>query len=123
MRIYELTFIVDPRVSDEDVVQLTNDYKKMIEDGGGTILRVDNSGRRKLAYSIQKLTEGKYVLLYIGMEDQLGGTNPLPGLELRLKQNDKILRYLTVRTDRPVEPEEEAGQPDTEGADDAREEG
>jgi len=46
------------------------------------------------------------VLLYIGMGDQLEGNNPLPGVELRMNQNDKILRYLTVRTDRPVESEE-----------------
>lgn len=122
MRIYELTYIIDPRVSDEDVVQLTDDYKKLIEDGGGTILRVESWGRKKLAYSIQKLTEGKYVLLYIGLPDQLDGNNPLPGVELRLKQNDKVLRYLTVRTDRPVPTDERPEAKAAEADDEAGEE-
>jgi small subunit ribosomal protein S6 len=122
MRIYELTYIIDPRVSDEDVVQVTDDYKKLIEDGGGTILRVESWGRKKLAYSIQKLTEGKYVLLYIGLPDQLEGNNPLPGVELRLKQNDKVLRYLTVRTDRPVPTDERSEAKPAESDDEAGEE-
>ncbi|MCH9647946.1 MAG: 30S ribosomal protein S6 [Deltaproteobacteria bacterium] len=115
MRVYELTFVVDPRVSDEDVIALTDEYKKMIEDGGGNVPRVENWGRRKLAYSIKKLSEGKYVLLYITTEP---GSNPLPAVELRLNQNDKVLRFLTVRTDREQdaqpEPEPEAEAETTE---------
>lgn len=96
MRIYELMFIVDPRVSDEDVVSLTDDVKNLLEAGGGSVPRQESWGRRKLAYPINKTTEGKYVLLYVTTD----GSNPLPEVELRMKQNDKILRYLTVRTDR-----------------------
>lgn len=106
MRVYELIFVVDPRVSDDDVVALTDEYKKMIEDTGALVPRVENWGRRKLAYSINKLSEGKFVLLYITTEP---GTNPLPAVELRLNQNDKVLRFLTVRTDR-----EQDAQPDPE---------
>lgn len=99
-RIYELTFIVDPRLSDEEVVTLTEDYKKMITTGGGEVVREESWGRRRLAYPINKLNEGRYVLLYVAAD----GTNPLPEVEHRMRQNDKVLRYLTVRTDRPVEP-------------------
>jgi small subunit ribosomal protein S6 len=104
-RIYELTFIVDPRLSDEEVVALTEDYKKMITTAGGEVVREESWGRRRLAYPINKLNEGRYVLLYVGAD----GTNPLAEVEHRMRQNDKILRYLTVRTDRPVEP---AAQPE-----------
>jgi small subunit ribosomal protein S6 len=96
MRIYELIFVVDPRVADEDVVNLTQEYKQMIAAGGSTISKEESWGRRKLAYPIQKLNEGKYVLL--GIESE-GGKTSLPEVEHRMRQNDKVLRYLTVRID------------------------
>jgi len=96
MRTYELIFVVDPRVSDEDVVTMTQEYKQMIAHGGSEITSEENWGRRKLAYPIEKLTEGKYVLLNIQSD---GGKTSLPEVEHRMRQNDKILRYLTVRTD------------------------
>ena len=96
MRTYELIFVVDPRVSDEDVVTMTQEYKQMIAHGGSEVTSEENWGRRKLAYPIEKLTEGKYVLLNI--QSQAGKT-ALPEVEHRMRQNDKILRYLTVRTD------------------------
>jgi small subunit ribosomal protein S6 len=96
MRTYELVFVVDPRVSDEDVVALTQEYKQMIVAGGSQVTKEESWGRRKLAYTIAKLSEGKYVLL--GIESQ-GGESSLPEVEHRMRQNDKILRYLTVRTD------------------------
>ena len=96
MRTYELVFIVDPRVSDEDVVTLIQEYKQMISAGGSEISTEENWGRRKLAYPIEKLTEGKYV--FLGVSSQ-GGKTSLAEVEHRMRQNDKILRYLTVRTD------------------------
>jgi small subunit ribosomal protein S6 len=101
MRTYELMFVVDPRVSDEDVVTMIQDYKNMITAGGGgvQITGEENWGRRKLAYPIDKLTEGKYVLFFISSEN---GSTALPEVEHRMRQNDKILRYLTVRTDEAI---------------------
>jgi small subunit ribosomal protein S6 len=96
MRTYELMFVVDPRVADEDVVAMTSEYKNMITAGGAQITAEENWGRRKLAFPIDKLNEGKYVLLYVGSET---GKSALPEVEHRMRQNDKILRYLTVRTD------------------------
>ena len=96
MRTYELMFLVDPRVPDEDVVTMTNDYKQMITAGGGEITGEENWGRRKLAYPINKVNEGKYILLYIQSQE---GKTSLPEVEHRMRQNDKILRFLTVRTD------------------------
>lgn len=96
MRTYELIFVVDPRVADEEVVTMTQEYKQMITHGGSEVTAEENWGRRKLAYPIEKLTEGKYVLLYIQSEN---GATSLPAVEHRMRQNDKILRYLTVRTD------------------------
>jgi small subunit ribosomal protein S6 len=96
MRTYELIFVVDPRVSDEDVTTMIQEYRNMITSGGSEITSEENWGRRKLAYPIDKLTEGKYVLFNIQSQ---GGKTSLPEVEHRMRQNDKILRYLTVRTD------------------------
>jgi len=96
MRTYELMFVVDPRVSDEEVVTMTHDYRQMIVAGGSEVTKEENWGRRKLAYPIEKLTEGKYVVFFVASE---GGKTSLPAVEHRMRQNDKILRYLTVRTD------------------------
>ncbi len=96
MRTYELMFVVDPRVADEEVVTMMQDYKNMITAGGSQITGEENWGRRKLAYPINKVNEGKYVLLYISSEK---GKTALPEVEHRMRQNDRILRYLTVRTD------------------------
>ena len=109
MRTYELMFVVDPRVPDEEVVSLTDAVKELLQSGGGEIAKEQSWGKRKLAYEIQKLTEGKYVLLHVRAEE---GTNPFPIVEQRMQQNEQILRYLTVRTDVgrmkfPFEPDQE----------------
>ena len=96
MRTYELVFVVDPRVSDEEVVTMIQEYRQMISAGGSEIVTEENWGRRKLAYPINKLSEGKYVLFGITSQD---GKTSLPEVEHRMRQNEKILRYLTVRTD------------------------
>jgi small subunit ribosomal protein S6 len=102
-------FVVDPRVPDEEVVDLTDDVKALLAGGGGEVAKEQSWGKRKLAYEIDKLSEGKYVLLHVRVED---GNHPFPLVEQRLKQNEKILRYLTVRTDTgrmrfPFEPDHE----------------
>ena len=109
MRTYELMFVVDPRVPDEEVVALTDDVKELLQSGGAEIAKEQSWGKRKLAYEINKLTEGKYVLLHVRAEE---GVHPFPLLEQRMQQNEKILRYLTVRTDVgrmrfPFEPDQE----------------
>lgn len=114
MRTYELMFVVDPRVSDEDVVTLTQEYRNMITAGGSEITNEEQWGRRKLAYPIEKLNEGKYVLFYISSQD---GKTSLKEVEHRMRQNDKVLRFLTVRTDEDLKraasrrPEGAAGAP------------
>jgi len=119
MRTYELMFVVDPRVADEEVVTMTQDYKNMITAGGSQITGEENWGRRKLAYPIDKVNEGKYVLLYISSEV---GKTALPEVEHRMRQNDRILRYLTVRTDEDLKraarrPAKSGGTPSAERED------
>lgn len=112
MRTYELMFVVDPRVADEDVVTMTQEYKQMISAGGSEITQEEQWGRRKLAYPIEKLNEGKYVLLYISSQD---GKTSLHEVEHRMRQNDKILRYLTVRTDEDLKRAARLARPEGAG--------
>jgi len=95
MREYELMFVADPRLSDEEVVGLSQDFQKMITDEGGVIAKEESWGKRKLAYPINKLTEGHYVLLHVQSED----SSPFGMARQRMQQSDSVLRYLTVRMD------------------------
>lgn len=95
MRTYELMFVVDPRLPDEEVVALADSYREMLSGQGGEVTKEESWGKRKLAYPIDKLTEGTYHLFYVSAEDE----NPFPEVERRMQQNEKVLRYLTVRTD------------------------
>lgn len=97
MRTYELAIVADPRLSDDEFSTLVEEYKQMITQRGGEVVREELWGKRKLAYPIRKLSEGRYVFLYLQMEPTTSAL--IPEVELRLGQNDKVLRYLTVRTD------------------------
>ena len=96
MREYELMFVVDPRLSDDEVVTMSQEYADMLTAGGAEITKQESWGKRKLAYQIQKLTEGRYMLFKIELD---GTVNPFPEVEQRMQQNENILRFLTVRTD------------------------
>lgn len=93
-RVYEVMYIGTPDASDEDIVKLNEAIEEMIAKEGGTVVRTDNVGKRKFAYPIKKKTEGYYVLFEI--EDS-GQT--IAELERRMRVNDTILRYITVRVD------------------------
>ncbi len=95
MREYELMFVVDPRLTDEETVSLTDQYKEMIVAAGGEVYREESWGKRKLAYQINKLSEGSYMLFYVRSSDGKAFTE----VEQRLRQNENILRFMTVRTD------------------------
>jgi len=97
MRTYELAIVADPRLSDEEHGAILDETKQLISNRGGEIVREESWGKRKLAYPIEKLTEGRYTFLFLQMEPKAAAL--FSEVELRLRQNDKILRYLTVRTD------------------------
>ena len=94
-RTYELGLVIEPRQSDEEVQEIVAKYRDMIEAAGGTITDQDDWGRRKLAYPIHKYNEGKYVFLFVSCEGAMIWTD----IERNLMQNEKILRFLVVRTD------------------------
>ena len=111
-RTYEFGFITDPRLSDEEVATMTDEYRAMIVSDSTRITKEESWGKRKLAYPINKLNEGRYVFFYL----EVDGQNPLPEVEHRMRQNDKILRYLTVRTDQDLKRAARKGKKPKESA-------
>ena len=93
-RVYEVIFIVDPVTQEDEVNRLTENLSAIVTDQGGTITRNEVLGRRQLAYRIGHTNEGIYVLFEIE-----GTGREIAELERRMRVNDQVLRYLTVRVD------------------------
>ena len=93
-RQYEVVFIVDPTADDDEVNKLTDNLKQVATDQGGVVTKAESMGRRPLAYEILHKTEGSFMLLEIE-----GSGREIAELERRMRVNDRILRYLTVRVD------------------------
>ena len=91
---YELTYIVNAVLSDEQVKAVVKRVNKFIEDNGGELLRVDEWGSQRLAYPINKKRNGYYVNLYMNVPGEIIGR-----LERSLEIDDDILRYMTLRMD------------------------
>jgi small subunit ribosomal protein S6 len=87
-------FIIDAGASDEDVTRLSDGLQQIITDQGGTVTKNENMGRRTLAYPIERKNEGIYVLYEIE-----GTGREIAELERRMRVNDQIIRYITVRVD------------------------
>lgn len=96
MPTYELTFVLDPRLSDEETQALCDEYKQMIEAAGGRVEHRDDWGKRQLAYPIGKLEEGRYFLWHLSSDNG----NPTREVERRMRQKEEVLRFLTVRTEK-----------------------
>ena len=93
-RTYEVMYIVNPDTDLDRIGKLNEAVHKLIEKEGGTVVRMDDIGMRNLAYPIQKKHEGHYVLFEIE-----GSGQEIQELERRMRVNDMIMRYQTVRVD------------------------
>jgi len=93
-RTYEVMYIVDPETAADKITKLNEAVGKLVEKEGGTVVRMDDVGRRTLAYPINKRNEGHYVLFEID-----GSGQEILELERRMRVNDMIIRYMTVRVD------------------------
>lgn len=96
MRHYEIVFIVHPDQS-EQVPAMIERYRGIVTTKNGKIHRVEDWGRRQLAYLIQKVHKAHYVLMNIECDQET-----LDDLDHAFKFSDAILRHLTIRTDGPI---------------------
>lgn len=96
MRHYEIVFLVHPDQS-EQVPGMVERYTATITNNGGTVHRLEDWGRRQLAYSINKIHKAHYILMNIECNDAA-----LEELTTNFRFNDAILRNLIMRTNEPV---------------------
>jgi small subunit ribosomal protein S6 len=96
MRHYEIVFLVHPDQS-EQVPAMIDRYRKMIESGEGAIHRLEDWGRRQLAYPIQKLAKAHYVLMNVECTSEV-----LEEIETAFRFNDAVLRNLIIRRNEAI---------------------
>ena len=92
MNQYEVMYVIDPTLDDGARVELINRFSELVKKNGGEVDRVDEWGKRRLAYAINYKTEGYYVLMYIKAPPSLPQE-----LERNLQIADSVLRYLVIR--------------------------
>jgi len=97
VRNYEVVFIAAPTLTSEELDAFINHAQTVIEGKNGKVVKVDNWGRKSLAYKINKFREGYYVVLSIEAE---GGA--IAELERRFRVTDFIIRFISVRIDEDI---------------------
>nr|HEX4318214.1 30S ribosomal protein S6 [Kofleriaceae bacterium] len=97
-REYETIYILRPNTSNEGVAEVNTRIKGVIEGMGGKILKVDNWGKRRLAYEVAKERKGIYLYwLYLAQPGVVEET------ERNLRMLDSVVRYLTVKVDEDID--------------------
>ena len=91
---YEAVYILKPDLSEEQIAALVERFKGVVE-ANGTVSEVDEWGKRKLAYPIQKKTTGFYHLLQFEAEGAL-----VDKLETAYRRDERVIRFLTFRLDK-----------------------
>ena len=92
MNKYELTLVVSAKIEDEARVATVEAVKELIAKFGGTITNIDDWGKKKLAYEIQKMKEGYYYFIQFEAE-----TSAPKEIESRIRIMDNVIRYLIVK--------------------------
>ena len=92
MNKYEVVYIIDPAVEEEARKELIAKFNALITENGGNVDKVEEWGKRRLAYAIDYKTEGYYVLVNFQAESELPKE-----LERNLQISDSIIRYQVIR--------------------------
>lgn len=91
---YELAVVVSAKLEEEDRAKVVEKVKALIERFGGQITNVDDCGKKRLAYEIQKMKEGYYYFIQFDAE-----TSAPEEIESRMRIMDGVIRYLCVKQD------------------------
>ncbi|MBL8212423.1 MAG: 30S ribosomal protein S6 [Bryobacterales bacterium] len=94
MRIYEELYILKPDTTEEDIEASVELIRSTVLAGGGTVDKVDKWGMRKLAYKVEKFSDGYYVLVQFSTKPEV-----VKEVERRLRVADSVIKYITVRID------------------------
>ncbi|MGE5355299.1 MAG: 30S ribosomal protein S6 [Deltaproteobacteria bacterium] len=96
MRQYEVTFIVDPVLSGDEIKETAQTYVNLIQDNKNKVVHVDEMGLRQLAYPIKKRTTG----MFYCVEFQNDDNTFIPKIELALRRDERIMRFLSLKLDK-----------------------
>ena len=96
MRHYELTFIVDPVLSNEEIQSVRQTYEDQVKKQGCTIVHIEDGGLKQLAYPLNKRNSGIYYTIEFAAETGEG----IAPIELALRRDERIMRYLTISLDK-----------------------
>lgn len=94
MNRYEALFVVAPSLTEEEVKAAIERVKGVVENGGGVVDNVDEWGKRRLAYEINKVNEGYYVLAHFTAKPELPKE-----LDRILRISDSVIRHIIVKLD------------------------
>ncbi|MEW6178338.1 MAG: 30S ribosomal protein S6 [Chloroflexota bacterium] len=94
MRSYELVFILQPELDETAVENLVEKVKGWITEAGGTVNKIDNWGKRRLAYPINKRRDGQYFLFDMNLPPSFSNE-----LERNLRYQEQVMRFLIVNRD------------------------
>lgn len=94
MRNYEILFILRPDMTEEEVEASREKIKSIITDNGGEVTKVDNMGKRRLAYEIRDYREGIYTVVYFTANETM-----VKELDRVVRITEDIIRHLIVRND------------------------
>ena len=115
MRHYEIVFLVHPDQS-EQVGGMVERYTKLIEEDGGKIHRLEDWGRRQLAYPIDKIHKAHYIMLNVECS-----AKALEELTENFRYNDAVIRNMVIRRDEAVTEQSEMLKPEDTGRGERRE--
>ncbi|AQZ94868.1 30S ribosomal protein S6 [Halopseudomonas phragmitis] len=115
MRHYEIVFLVHPDQS-EQVNGMVERYTKLIEEDGGKIHRLEDWGRRQLAYPIDKIHKAHYIMLNVECS-----ANALEELTENFRYNDAVIRNLVIRRDEAITEQSDMLKPEDGGRGERRE--
>jgi small subunit ribosomal protein S6 len=108
-REYETIFIVAPDTRDEEIASVNQRVRHVIEGMGGKVLKVDNWGKRKLAYEIAKQLKGIYLYW-----SYLATPGVVDEFERNLRMLDTVIRYFSVKVDADIDPTARPSEVDDE---------
>jgi small subunit ribosomal protein S6 len=96
MKNYEVTFIVDPVLSGDEIKSAAQTYEDLIKNEGASIVYTDEMGLKQLAYPLNKRSSG----VYYSIEFSSDASNIIPKLELALRRDERIMRFLSIHLDK-----------------------
>lgn len=96
MNHYEVTFIIDPVLSGDEIKSTASTYESLLKDQGCSIVHVNEMGLKQLAYPINKKSSG----IYYCVEYTSVNGSPIAKMELALRRDERIMRFLTIKLDK-----------------------